>query len=315
VGNLDGDAQLEILFGNETGALHAWNLDGSPVDGFPIVYNSEIRATPTLADVDVDGGTDLVVQTWNGGVHIVALGVPWDEERYPWPTYRGNPHRTGEFGFDVPTPVAISDVQGTYVVSRGVRLSWLAERDTQGTNAPLWRLWRSGPFSRDPLDAGGLPSYNGSEPLGEIRGTGRLEFVDANVERGSWYVYGIDLQESQADGGSTPVRVARLSVQAGTLPSALRLLANVPNPFNPATRIGFEIPQGGRSADQLVRLQIFDVQGRRVRTLIARPMRAGVHDVIWEGRDDSGTAVASGVYIARLQYAGRTVRRKMMLLR
>jgi hypothetical protein len=314
VGNLDADPQLEILFGNETGTLQAWNLDGTPVDGFPIVYNSEIRATPVLADVDADGRTDLVVQTWNGDLHVLGLGVTWGEDDYPWPTYRGNPHRTGEFAFEVPTPIAVSEVQGTYVETRGVVVGWRVASDGAPGSGAVWRLWRAGPFSDDPLDADLLPSYNES-PLGEIRGFGRLEFVDADVERGSWYVYSIELDEPTEGGGSTPVRMATFSVQAGRLPSALRLLANVPNPFNPATRISFEIPEAARSADQSVRLQIFDVQGRRVRTLIARPLHAGGHEVVWQGRDDSGAAVASGVYIARLQYAGRSVRRKMMLLR
>ncbi|HEU4366156.1 MAG TPA: family 43 glycosylhydrolase [Candidatus Krumholzibacteria bacterium] len=90
-----------------------------------------------------------------------------------------------------------------------------------------------------------------------------------------------------------------------------RLHANVPNPFNPATSIAFELPRAGR-----VRLDIFDATGARVRTLVDGTRVAGLHREPWTGTDDGGKAVSSGVYFYRLVVDGAAVdTRKMVLLK
>ena len=73
----------------------------------------------------------------------------------------------------------------------------------------------------------------------------------------------------------------------------------VPNPFNPATHFEFSL---AGPAD--VSLTLFDVSGRRVRTLLDEPRAGGEHRVAWNGRDQSGRAVASGTYFARLTVGG-----------
>ena len=91
------------------------------------------------------------------------------------------------------------------------------------------------------------------------------------------------------------------------VPLALR--QNVPNPFNPATSIRFSLPRAGA-----VELAVFDVRGRRVRTLVDGEVASGVHTVRWTGDDDGGARVASGVYFARLVADGRVMQRKMTLV-
>ncbi|HXV13878.1 MAG TPA: choice-of-anchor B family protein, partial [Candidatus Krumholzibacteria bacterium] len=85
---------------------------------------------------------------------------------------------------------------------------------------------------------------------------------------------------------------------------------NFPNPFNPSTRIPFELTRGGRVA-----LSIYDVAGRRVRAVLDRVMPAGLHETEWDGRDDGGRAVSSGVYFYRMQAGSRTETRRMVLLK
>ena len=86
---------------------------------------------------------------------------------------------------------------------------------------------------------------------------------------------------------------------------------NVPNPFNPSTTIRYELANaGGR-----VRLQIFDVSGRLVKTLVDEVQGAGENSVRWEGRDDSGRRVATGAYFYRLTSPGFTQTRKMVMLK
>jgi subtilisin family serine protease len=88
-------------------------------------------------------------------------------------------------------------------------------------------------------------------------------------------------------------------------------LAGYPNPFNPRTTLRFALPSAGRAV-----LEVHDLAGRRVRRLLAAELPAGEHEVAWDGTDDSGRAVASGQYVARLR-AGETgpVTRKLTLVR
>jgi hypothetical protein len=82
-------------------------------------------------------------------------------------------------------------------------------------------------------------------------------------------------------------------------PMKFALEQNAPNPFNPSTTIRFVLPEAGR-----VRLIVYDVTGRVVRTLANVQRNAGAHAVVWNGRDDVGRAAASGVYVYRLTWTG-----------
>jgi len=86
---------------------------------------------------------------------------------------------------------------------------------------------------------------------------------------------------------------------------------NVPNPFNPMTTIGYEVPQGGG----VVRLSVFDALGRRIATLVNDYRPEGFYEAMWDGRNSSGHSVGSGVYFYRLDAPGFTASRKMVLLK
>ncbi len=85
---------------------------------------------------------------------------------------------------------------------------------------------------------------------------------------------------------------------------------NFPNPFNPSTRIPFELTRGGRVA-----LAVYDVAGRRVRAVLDRELPAGLHEAEWDGKDDAGRAVASGVYFYRMRAGAQTETRRMVLVK
>ena len=95
-----------------------------------------------------------------------------------------------------------------------------------------------------------------------------------------------------------------------TRPWSYYLAANEPNPFNPQTKIGF-----GLAAPGHVELSIYNVLGRRVRALVAQDYAAGEYTVVWDGRNDGGREVPSGVYFYRIVAADFTLARKMVLLR
>ncbi|MBN2564542.1 MAG: T9SS type A sorting domain-containing protein, partial [Candidatus Eisenbacteria bacterium] len=94
------------------------------------------------------------------------------------------------------------------------------------------------------------------------------------------------------------------------VPHTLVLLQNAPNPFNPETEFRFGLPWGA-----LVRLEIYDLAGRHVRTLTEGHFAAGWNTVSWDGRGDGGERVASGVYFCWLQADGSSARRKVVVLK
>ena len=94
------------------------------------------------------------------------------------------------------------------------------------------------------------------------------------------------------------------------MPKAYVLHQNRPNPFNPSTVIEYQLP-----SSQHVQLSIYNVLGQRVITLVDEPQTAGFKSVRWNGFDQSGASVASGVYFYRLRAGAFTEARKMILLR
>lgn len=102
-------------------------------------------------------------------------------------------------------------------------------------------------------------------------------------------------------------------VRGGPRPAQSSLKANYPNPFNPSTQIRFAVGGAG-STPVPVRLEVIDLLGQRVRTLVATPLSPGEHRAEWDGRDQQGRPVAAGVYCCRLQVGDLVQTRKLLLL-
>ncbi|MBD3348048.1 MAG: hypothetical protein GF400_02485 [Candidatus Eisenbacteria bacterium] len=90
-----------------------------------------------------------------------------------------------------------------------------------------------------------------------------------------------------------------------------RLQQNAPNPFSPSTRIAYSVPSGGTQ----VELAVFTAAGRRVRTLVDDFQKGGEHAIMWDGRDEQGSEMASGIYFCRMVIGDKKATRKMVLLR
>ncbi len=97
---------------------------------------------------------------------------------------------------------------------------------------------------------------------------------------------------------------------AAESPKVFTLHQNAPNPFNPATAISFSLLENRNTS-----LIVYDTLGRTVRTLASGPLPAGTHVVRWDGRDDTGAPVSSGVYLYRLDAGGVADTRRMTLVR
>jgi hypothetical protein len=99
-------------------------------------------------------------------------------------------------------------------------------------------------------------------------------------------------------------------IQRASIPSVVTLRQNVPNPFNPATSISFDLPEAAKVA-----LKIYNILGQEIRRLVDGTRPAGHHTVQWDGNNKQGRAVASGVYLYQLQTGSVVKTRKMVLVR
>ncbi|UCG92214.1 MAG: T9SS type A sorting domain-containing protein, partial [candidate division WOR-3 bacterium] len=96
----------------------------------------------------------------------------------------------------------------------------------------------------------------------------------------------------------------------GVLISGISLSQNMPNPFTRKTTISYQIPHGG-----YVSLKVYNIAGQLVRTLVGDPYNPGVYNIVWDGRDNEGSVVSSGVYFYRLEIGEYSVVKKMTVLR
>jgi flagellar hook assembly protein FlgD len=97
------------------------------------------------------------------------------------------------------------------------------------------------------------------------------------------------------------------------LPRTLALHQNYPNPFNPSTVISYDIPPELEESEML--LTVYDIRGRKVRTLRSESVKAGQYQVTWDGRDDRGKVLSSGIYLYRLQIGSVVETKRMVILK
>jgi hypothetical protein len=121
---------------------------------------------------------------------------------------------------------------------------------------------------------------------------------NGTVQRDGWYVD--DISITSAGLPTTTLPLSRLVYD---------LKPNSPNPFNPSTIIEYSLPQ-----PETVDLSVYDLRGRRVRTLVQRRVEAGVHRATWQGHDDHGKRVGSGVYFYKLKAGSYEKTRKLVLV-
>jgi len=140
--------------------------------------------------------------------------------------------------------------------------------------------------------------------FGGAIGTVELRFTARDNDPGSLVEAGIDDLEILADMDGS------VDVTDPTPGAALRLalFGSAPNPARNSATIGFQVP-----AQTDIKITVYDVSGRAVRTLMNQSVAAGSHVTTWDGRDDSGRASASGVYYYRMTAPGFSATRSLIL--
>jgi len=154
---------------------------------------------------------------------------------------------------------------------------------------------------------------------GEVRSQ-KLIVKDVTVEKKSvmtasskryqlyWSVEEID--EDKSD-------MVETGLMSNPIPRAkFHLAQNYPNPFNPSTTIHYEIPEPRQTGNEIpVRLNIYNLRGQLVRTLVDENKGSGAYEVEWDGTDDRGETVSSGVFLYRITVGDHVSTRKMTIIK
>ncbi len=144
---------------------------------------------------------------------------------------------------------------------------------------------------------------------------GVVDLVVQNSQAEEWYSFLVSgtvlaVELDPDDWVLCTVTTSGVSDVPGLARAKTQLAGNAPNPFNPATTISYYLAEPG-----FVRLEVFDVAGRLVKSLVAESVMAGDHQVRWNGEDEAGRSVASGTYFARMQSGGFRSVQSMALVR
>jgi hypothetical protein len=162
--------------------------------------------------------------------------------------------------------------------------------------------------SCDPVAGEGKILFGETQATADGNGTAHFSVSCAAVRPGRFYT----ATATDEDGNTSEFSpcFAPVITATGEMPSRFALHGNVPNPFNPSTVIAYEIGAPGR-----VDIVIFDANGRRIRTLVSENRNTGSWTTQWDGRDESGQVVASGIYFCKMNAQGFESTQKMVLLK
>jgi hypothetical protein len=244
-----------------------------------VQQDTYIAAVPTVADSSTSGTNHSVFVLT---AHTTAPPI--------W--YASEPD--SGYSLDNIAPSVPSEFAVAYNTGSGNQLSWdpCPDADFQYFN-----VYRS-------TDPDFIPS-----PSDLVHSAITTDWTDPDYD--GWNVYykvtALDFVGNESDAASAGTMTA---VSGPVIPQTFGLYPNVPNPFNSTTSIRYDVPTGGG----VVTLRIYDVSGRLVRTLVDGPQPAGQKTATWNGRDNQGRSVASGVYFYRLQAPGYEKTLKMVLV-
>ena len=201
-----------------------------------------------------------------------------------------------ESGYSVDNlaPLPPAGVTASYQAA-GVALDW---DDAPDADFHIYRIYRDTdpeftPAEANLVDSTGVSGYD--DPF-------------ANPWGQYYKITAVDFAGNEGQPGSPQAPVS--GVGETSLPVRTALLGATPNPFNPMTRLSFELATPGA-----VRLRVYDLAGRVVATLVDGRRDAGRYEVVWDGRDDGGRAVSSGVYLYLLDAGAHRESKRMVLVR
>ena len=206
--------------------------------------------------------------------------------------------------WDVPVAAELASFTSQVTVDQGVLLQWGVASQSNNLG---WEVFRS-TDGRVFTKVSDLVLGDGNSD--EFKS---YDFIDSDLPQVDvlyYYLNQIDLDGTTSRSQIVEILLSPTAVAELALPSVNSLQQNFPNPFNPETMISFDL-----SGDQVVNLTIYDMTGQVVRKLVdAQPMTVGSYKQMWDGRNDSGAKVGSGIYFYQLRAGDFIAKKKMTLL-
>lgn len=202
-------------------------------------------------------------------------------------------------------PIAVELASFTAKAQGGaVLLEWQTASESDHAGFNVFRSAEaSGTYER--LNESLIPA------MGQTTAGATYRFVDLQPFSGVNFYKLQDVSLSGQTSFSAVISITTTAVaEKPALPEDFDLKQNYPNPFNPETRIEYQLP-----SDAAVELGIYNLSGQLIRSLVSEHKPAGFYAALWNGRDDGGQAVGSGIYLMRLKAGDYTSTRRITLLR
>ena len=152
-----------------------------------------------------------------------------------------------------------------------------------------------------------VASAEGVEVGGDIA---YIEFEILPGERHDWGDALLRIQDVQLNEGLIPAVTEQTELSLAVIPEVYALSQNYPNPFNPETVINYDLPVRSHLS-----ITIFNLMGQKVATVVDGYRSAGSYSIVWDGKDNNGKSLASGVYLYRMETDGFVQTRKLVLMR
>ncbi|MBX7152636.1 T9SS type A sorting domain-containing protein [bacterium] len=262
-----------------------------PITGAAVATDVSIAHQPNQTGLWLDLEGNLVGTFTNGSSGTVA-----SVNALAFVSGQTDLFTFGATNSDVSLPVELSQFEAYEMEKLGqVKLQWKTESEVDNAYWLVQRKKGNADF----------------ETIANIKGQGSktsatmYEFVDLEIIAGDTLTY--RLADVSYAGTITYHESKDVAV---SMPSKFELLQNYPNPFNPVTTIGYKLPQSTK-----VSISVYNVLGQKVRDLVREVKDAGTHRVVWDGRNDAGVQVASGIYIYRLEAGQFRTTRKMFFIK
>ena len=295
IADMDGDDDLEVMVGTIDGHVHILNHDASIMQTYST--DAAICSGLSIADLDQDGLMEVVFNTAD---HLLHAWEPHSQmELEGWPVDMGNESVTEPIVVDLNNDLNLEVIS---ITIEGV-INVVEYDGSTYDNFPF--------LSNDTTQfSPAIGDLDGDEDYELIVGTNNdlkvLDILDDLGDQYSWNVYRGNTHRS----GFYDSDLSYLRLGDEEMPFEFRLGNNYPNPFNPSTKIIFTLPE-----NMQISVNIYDIKGRRVRTLVAGSYRSGNHYVNWNGDDQYGLKVSSGIYFYELRGEGLVDTRKMLLIK
>ena len=295
VANIDMDNELEIMVGTMDGLIYIIKHNGSITQNFS--SNEAICSGLSIADLDQNGSMEIIFNTADNLLHA------WESETQTelegWPVSNNNKSVTEPIIIDLNNDLRLEVLSGT--ISGDINI--FKHHGGLLENFPY--------LSNDSIHfTPAIGDLDGDDDLELIIGTeNNLKVIDILDEAGGQYSWNTFRGNSHRNGFYDSGQ-SYLSNSDDIILSDFRLGKNYPNPFNPSTRISFTTPR-----EMNISVIVYDVLGRRVKTLINGLQKKGNHHITWFGHDQSGSKVSSGIYFYEMRGDGFIQARKMLLIK